>query len=244
MGHGNAWGWGPGEPANPHVIMPEDTWQDFGDLKENTFKCDNCLSCGEDEKGEKTACCGCVNLNLMFPEYEDIPECDTCNQDNTVDGDWPGEATSLTLTEEDERDLNRAVGLKDDGSDPDLEERTPGKATQIEKKVKACHVQGQAPFSVGGDYRYPAFPASPYSAWDGIEMGKWDSISRYWGNNSNSCSDWKTVAKQPHDQVWVGGSSGLRQIRDKYQSTHHLFLPFPPIGQLADAAVPLSRACF
>jgi chitinase len=96
-----------------------------------------------------------------------------------------------------------------------LEKRVPGEATLSPKKVIACDLA----FSLGGDDRYPAFPAMHSSPWDGIENGRWDSISRYWGNDSADCADWSISARRTADTKWASDQTGRRvRIRANYQS--------------------------
>jgi chitinase len=158
----------------------------------------------------------------MFPNYEDIPSCSSCNDDDTSDGSWPGDVSSLRLTENDERDLNLAVGLNADGSDPDADpelfSRDDWVATMSSKVVTACGTgsSNQYWLTARSGYGYPAFPANPKNDWDGIENGRWDTISKYWGNTSSICTNWETGALQPHDTAWVNGV----EVRDRYQSIY------------------------
>ncbi|KAG6979258.1 Chitotriosidase-1 [Fusarium oxysporum f. sp. conglutinans] len=66
---------------------------------------------------------------------------------------------------------------------------------------------------------YPAFPADVNKPWDGADGGKWDSISRYWGNASADCSDWTILKKATADVVHVG--NGVTQRAD-YESEQFL----------------------
>lgn len=190
-----------------------DTSDDFGNYEDNELKCTNCLQCGEKEEDGNWPCCGCVNLNIMFPGYSDMPSCESCNRPDETDGSWPGGGVSLT--KRDEEDLDAAVGLDVDGSSH-LYERVPGVATMSEKTVKVCGTGNNAKFKVRGRYKYPAFPDNPDNDWDGIEQGKWDVISKYWGNTSISCSNWETSDLFLHDTAWVNGPNGLREVRDVY----------------------------
>lgn len=93
-----------------------------------------------------------------------------------------------------------------------LEERKWGEATLIAKPVKVC---GSRNLMLGGEFRYPAFPADEARPWDDIQNGKWDGVARYWGNKSASCSDWSVNQLSKHDIRFPKGSA----IRAKYQST-------------------------
>lgn len=217
MGENLAWDYGPEEKIDPNTFMPMDTSDDFGTYEDNKFKCSNCVQCGDDEDDDTLPCCGCVNLNIMFPNYSDMPKCDACNPTDNSDGSWPG--VGIRLTERDEKDLNEAVGLDADGlAHPG--ERRPGVATMSAKKVTACVAPGGiSRFWVNDPYWYPAFPANPDNPWDGIQQGRWDAISKYWGNTSISCSNWSTAGLTSHDTAWVNGPNGLEEVRDVYQST-------------------------
>jgi chitinase len=157
-------------------------------------------------------------MDLKFG-YKDIPKCDSCNPD---DGSWPGFLTDLSSrsTEDIRRELDQGRGLTDDELLVELQKRVDGKATPSRKYVSVCGVG--TGFSVGGDYRYPAFPGNSAFAWEGIENGRWDSISRYWGNTSLSCSNWASSGLRPHDTAIVNGQTVRAHYQSKYYDT-----PFP-----------------
>lgn len=213
-----------------------DTGNDFGSSHDNQFQCTNCVQCGDD-KENGFPCCGCVNLDLMFG-YSDMPDCDHCTPDDDSDGSWPGDLSamnSMSLLDDDEEALDRAVDLEDDEFDPHLDKRVPGIATISQKTVTVCPSgTARSRFSVAGRYSYPAFPAPANNPWDGIENGRWDSISRYWGNTSVSCSNWAVSNLDPHDTAVVGGPNGLQRVRAKYQSTYKLLLVERYGAELAD----------
>ncbi|KAL2836873.1 hypothetical protein BJY01DRAFT_258587 [Aspergillus pseudoustus] len=97
-----------------------------------------------------------------------------------------------------------------------LQPRVNGIASRLSKKVTICDVQ----LGLGGNWRYPAFPSISSYAWDGIENGIWDSISRYWGNSSDSCASWAFANLTGHDTRWVSQGGNLAQARANYQTEH------------------------
>jgi chitinase len=90
--------------------------------------------------------------------------------------------------------------------------RVSGKATLSPKRVSACNANSR--FALMGIYRYPAFPRNPNWPWAEIDNGNWDSISRYWGNSSDSCGGWGVLDHYTADQRYF---NGIRQ-RAEYQS--------------------------
>lgn len=173
-----------------------------------------CTTCVDDD-GDP--CCGCVCMDLKWA-FDDIDECEGCNY---RDRRWPyGTPVSLPRSPLESSDSpatdipNIWDGQEDDipdlGTGGMLQKLQPGEVGISPKRVKAC---GRA-FSLVGDYRYPAFPANHSFPWDGIQNGKYDSISRYWGNSSADCANWSVAKFQQHDlkQITTG------PVRADYQS--------------------------
>ncbi|KAL7815591.1 glycoside hydrolase family 18 protein [Trichoderma gracile] len=168
------------------------------------FNCHSCMSCGRasggdtegEEEEEEEVCCGCDSLEYLFPDYTDFnPLLDSAE-------DSPSWKSSLVF----------GFGEHDNERGEGLQKRIPGIATMSPKSVKICGIDS----SPSSDYFYPAFPASARNPWDGIQQGRWDSISRYWGNSSADCVDWTaaqlTVADADRTPVGV--------FRSKYQTEH------------------------
>lgn len=150
-------------------------------------------------------------MDLAFG-YDDIPDCEDCNED---DGEWPGDSSSLDS-------LSTGETLLDDDFASGLARRESGKATLLTKDVTVCPDNSmdssEYKFRMTGDGKYPAFPAPAGNPWDGIEQGKWDAITTYWGNKTAICSDWSTVSLANHDTALIGNSTGIHTVRAKYQS--------------------------
>lgn len=156
--------------------------------------------------------------------FWDIPNCITCDR---PDGIYPGPIQHVSTRrrdtietigeEQEEKKEEEEEEEKDDLEKKDLhvlEPRVDGKATRTSKKVMACG----GSFGLGRDWRYPAFPSVHSYGWEGIENGAWDSISRYWGNVSDSCSSWAVSGRTRHDTRWVFNNGNPTQIRANYQS--------------------------
>ncbi|KAK6215153.1 chitinase [Colletotrichum tabaci] len=197
------WGYNPDANVDPTKFVGSDYGNDFG--SKSTLQCSNCLSCGAAGSDNPGKCCGCANLNILFPNDEDMPGCDWCTK---PDGKWPGSriptrrdilhnATDIIDNEkEGEEDGDNEEGLNF------FEKRRPGFATPSTKPVSIC---GEKHWGVR-EARYPAFPADATYPWEGIENGRWDSISKYWGNGSAVCSDWSVKQLSQADTEYIDGS--------------------------------------
>ncbi|KAF9784244.1 hypothetical protein IL306_007712 [Fusarium sp. DS 682] len=191
MGENLAWGYASDSNIHPNTYLDASAAKDLQDSKE-VFSCTSCVTCGK-KKNETDICCGCVNMDLKYG-LSDIPLCQEQDCFPDTGGPWPGDVS---------------LGF--------VEKRVNGKATISAKTIKIYDDD----FEVLNKFRYPAFPQEASFAWEGIERGKWDSISRYWGNTSLDCSDWSVDALQPADKAWVVDTSGnLVQVRAAYQTEH------------------------
>lgn len=177
-----------------------------------------CSATGTGGPNDPNLCCGCTNMDYVFG-YSDIGPCEGCNED-WDGGEYPALRRGAPL-------VNRAI-TGGNNSEPrlsipsnpenatadshELERRVAGIATLTERRVRFCGI----PLSLGGEYRYPAFPADPSYPWDGIEAGIWDFIPRYYGNASADCSDWSVAAIQPADETDLP----VGRVRAKYQTEH------------------------
>ncbi|KAG7415033.1 Killer toxin subunits alpha/beta [Fusarium oxysporum f. sp. rapae] len=191
MGENLAWGYASDSNIHPNTYLDASAAKDLQDSKE-VFSCTSCVTCGK-KKNETDICCGCVNMDLKYG-LSDIPLCQEQDCFPGTGGPWPGDVS---------------LGF--------VEKRVNGKATLLPKVIKIYDED----FKVLSKFRYPAFPQEASFGWEGIEGGKWDSISRYWGNTSLDCSDWSVDALQPADKAWVVDTSGnLAQVRAAYQTEH------------------------
>jgi len=189
-----------------------------------------CVSCLVSPK--KATCCGCLCMRCVY-RFDDIDNCPECDQYN-IGGLWPGsgllakkkrqigdaeyfehEYEELSLDDLENRDLDDleiyeeereeylVSRLEERGESPRkvLLPRPIGKATVVAKTVLVCN---DARFAMLQPYKYPAFPVSAVWPWEGIQNGKWSAITRYYGNNSDICSDWGVAALQPADVSFWG----------------------------------------
>lgn len=194
-----------------------------------------CTSCVH-EDGDP--CCGCICMDCVWG-LKNIGECEGCNE---PDGTWPYGGGSSTPDDGDDGEggdggesearvalknstLSRSSNSSTPGHDGDGEDKRPGldipgqlksgTATISKKEVSVCPGGTKKKHWGVGLYRYPAFPAKAAWPWDGIENGRWDSISRYWGNTSADCADWSVGKLQTRDFRQVGGAVS---VRADYQS--------------------------
>lgn len=214
------WGYEPGISVDPNNYLP--AVDHLFDDSEPKFKCKNCGDCAEDDSN-LGRCCGCASMDYRYPDYEDIPNCESCNPDDETDGYWPGNIFIKRDATGNETDLDL---LDDDefiGGDSyhKLEERVPGVATLSYKKVRVCGTR----YWGTGDYRYPAFPLSPNNPWETTANSAYvNGISKYWGNSSDSCSNWGVTNKLTADTVIIPSSSVTpTRVRAKYQSKTRLY---------------------
>ena len=219
----------PGWEYRPGVAVNPNTYLGVGgnqfQVDEPKFKCQNCLGCEGEEEDAPPRCCGCQSMDYVWG-YSDIPPCDSCADD---DGTWPG--VSLLRARDEElarndtsppaaplwKEAEGEAGDEEDyeaGEASKLSKRAYGTATISIKRVTVCGAQ----FYGLGDYRYPAFPAPVTYPWDGIDGGRWDSISRYWGNLSSDCASWQITNRVQADTVFVGSNGAT--ARAKYQTEH------------------------
>ncbi|TGO46100.1 hypothetical protein BCON_0345g00010 [Botryotinia convoluta] len=187
-----------------------------------------CVSCTGTSENDGD-CCGCLCLRCVYG-FQDIDPCSECDTIN-VDGSWPGSniiaspgkrevaARGKNSSEESSIDYDDSVFIGDEVSQFEEQDgarlvpRVNGVATISNKEVTGC---GGTKFYLGQPYAYPAFPSNQGYDWDGIQIGKWDDIERYYGNSSAVCLDWGVFAKATADTVNTGGAA----IRADYQTEH------------------------
>ncbi|KAJ6001245.1 hypothetical protein N7522_006472 [Penicillium canescens] len=189
--------------------------------------CTDCVGCVDDPE-EENMCCGCACMDCAYG-YSDLKNCDSC--DEIPSGTWPWVDyvdISISKREDAEGTSEDVQPSHDHGvshghhGHSHLHRRVSGKATLSEKKVTVCD---DYKWWVDGDGRYPAFPRDAQNPWDGIDNGKWDSISRYWGNSSESCTSWAVFENPVADKVWVGPSllNPLGSMERAQYQTEHVF---------------------
>lgn len=245
-------GYGAGIDLDISNILPPDDAAIFlplGVAAAALIACSNCMSCTTTTENDGN-CCGCLCLRCVYG-FQDADPCPECDQIN-VDGTWPGSNTislpgkrenadgdldfeaTLSIGESIESGLgyddmylgDLPLKLEERGSTR-LLPRVSGTATMSEKSVTGC---GGDLFSIGTPFKYPSFPSNANYPWDNIQGGKWNAITKYYGNSSATCSNWGVFAKQTADVVFTGAAS----IRADYQSMSPaladlcilLFLPF------------------
>ncbi|KAF6515930.1 hypothetical protein HZS61_004671 [Fusarium oxysporum f. sp. conglutinans] len=188
--------------------------QQHVDQSMGNIDCDNgrCTSCLDVE--ESRDCCGCVCMVCVWGARGDIEDCAECS--SGADGIWPGNSVL-------KRSHSMATIGEGDGSDEVFDEDElndlRSRVASIRLSHKEITVCDKKDLKSGLGYRYPAFPADVNKPWDGADGGKWDSISRYWGNASADCSDWTILKKATADVVHVG--NGVTQRAD-YESEQFL----------------------
>ncbi|TVY74071.1 Chitotriosidase-1 [Fusarium oxysporum f. sp. cubense] len=181
--------------------------QQHVDQSMGNIDCDNgrCTSCLDVE--ESRDCCGCVCMVCVWGARGDIEDCAECS--SGADGIWPGHSVL-------KRSHSMATIGEGDGSDEVFDEDElndlRSRVASIRLSYKEITVCDKKDLKSGLGYRYPAFPADVNKPWDGADSGKWDSISRYWGNASADCSDWTILKKATADVVHVG--NGVTQRAD------------------------------
>ncbi|KAJ5388880.1 class v protein [Penicillium cosmopolitanum] len=159
--------------------------------------------------------------------YSDLDDCDSCEE--IPSGTWPWvDYVDLSISKREDAELpneefqpSHHHGFSHEHhAHSELHRRVSGLVTLSRKKVSVC---GDEKWYVDGNGRYPAFPKDAQRPWDGIENGRWDTISRYWGNSSQSCTNWAVFEKPVADRVWVGPSILFplgSMERAQYQSTY------------------------
>lgn len=181
------------------------------------FDCLDCETCYDEEVNE---CCGCVSLDITWPNFQDMPPCDidVCEP---LSGTWLDD-TFNSIREEgvlkiDSEFLNDT--LADDKHSLFPRQPPNPTITLSLKKLKVCKI----PVKLNAPYNYPSFPENHNRQWENVQQGRWDLISRYWGNTSSLCQSWAVGKVQPADVVWVPNNlGGYKTIRALYQSKYTL----------------------
>lgn len=166
----------------------------------------------------------------------DMPSCDECDDVNYDGGGWPGSGVASTKREivEDEDDL---WWLDEDENDNGhfLAKRPSGTATKSYKEVTVC---GDS-LKIGGNGKYPAFPAAASWPWDGIENNKYSAVSAYWGNTSADCADWSTGQLTTADER----NTPTGRFRAAYDSKFLFFLTSVVFEEVNPGLCLLTSAC-
>ncbi|RBA18191.1 chitinase [Fusarium proliferatum] len=195
-----------------------------GQPKLNCVNCEGCRDFGEESSD---LCCGCVNMQQKWG-FSDMPPCPDCDSL----GDFPDWRTNVnrylgTLK------VNHARGEDEGNHDTEalpipespahkLHRRRIGSASMLTKEVSVCPDTTNDKEGLQSPYQYPAFPKDPFWPWEGIQKGKWDSVSRYWGNTSDFCHWWGVKGLSNADKVWVKDkvTGVVSQVRADYQTEH------------------------
>ncbi|KAF4997450.1 hypothetical protein FGRMN_3814 [Fusarium graminum] len=211
------WGLSTGDDLTKGMIGMDDQ---IGNRR-TKFDCVDCERCNDEDDDSNDFCCGCVNMEFKYG-FSDIPPCDDCDFDESG-LPWRQEVmASLSLGE---RDVDVEDEI-DDSTDISpahmLQRRKSGEATKSTKHVRICSkvVGKKGMMGLGSPYWYPAFPKKHNWPWDGIEGGKWDSVSRYWGNSSYVCDNWGVTALPKADKIWINDKGVMKQFRAGYQTEH------------------------
>jgi chitinase len=177
----------------------------------------SCLKTNTTAK-KKLPCCGCVPMDWTY-SYSDIPPydyCDSCPSSGNL-FTWPyGKLRDKDLIYKRNLDVDSTHELVE----RDESRGSDGFPRLSKKKVSICGRLEAA----DDDGRYPAFPKNASYGWDGIENGRWDTISKYWGNTSESCWDWGVADLFPHDKRAIPADNGGGLVRADYESKF-LLLP-------------------
>ncbi|UPK93022.1 hypothetical protein LCI18_003957 [Fusarium solani-melongenae] len=173
-----------------NLFVQQNLDQRLGNIDCDNAKCQTCL-----DTEETRDCCGYVCMPCKWGRRDDIEPCEECQQGDDQ-GEWPGDI--VVKREEDE--ANDDVYVDDETTPNHLYSRAPATIRLSYKPVTVCKETVQS----ASQYKYPAFPASATKQWDGADNGKYDSISRYWGNASSDCADWSIGKLTTADVVQVG----------------------------------------
>ncbi|UKZ58865.1 uncharacterized protein TrAtP1_000187 [Trichoderma atroviride] len=212
FGQINPWQYSPYSPAEPSIYFVDAQDLITFDSSKPKFDCRDCQTCYEEEVSE---CCGCVSLDVTWPNMLDMSPCDidVCEP---LTGAWLG-TSSISKRQEDLSELKCEImndTFVDDGQS--LSPRQPANPVIniTKKRISVCKV----PFGLNAPYNYPSFPENPNTQWDG---GKFDAVSRYWGNTSGICQSWAVGKVQPADVTYIPNSlGGYNRQRSLYQTEH------------------------
>ncbi|CAG8071629.1 unnamed protein product [Penicillium olsonii] len=209
------------QPPSPEELLSKQVYGQLGDATEGKLGGKNDGSCTEiEELEEEQPCCGCVSMDYKYG-YSDILSYDSCDCCSTspTNGDWRratrGNVIPLNKRASDAsftHDEEAFDGNTTYYSENSLEKRVWGTAGRGEKEVTMCGKKTYA--RTPGTY--PQFPEDPNAPWAGIQKGKWDPISRWWGNTSSHCGIWNVGPKQDFDTEYT--PQGVQ--RSMYQTEH------------------------
>ncbi|CEJ93482.1 hypothetical protein VHEMI09064 [[Torrubiella] hemipterigena] len=210
--------------------LPDDATPDFGffikeDIDRQVFLKHRPTNMGYGDSGclgveidieNRPPCCGCANLAWTYAE-SDMADCPLCSYMGVAE--WRSFIATGAHSRRDSIGGGEDVDDDNDALDEnEFDRRGIGEATLSPKVVKVCG----ATYRPKKNARYPAFPKNPGWPWDGIENGRWDTISKYWGNSSASCTNWGASGLPSHDKTYIprtGFTSG-GWVRADYQTEH------------------------
>ncbi|KAH0528005.1 hypothetical protein TsFJ059_002919 [Trichoderma semiorbis] len=203
IGSMGGWGYGGDAIINPNLYFGENRGHlTFGDSYRKTkFPCTDGMSCSSDDE-EGNWCCGCVSMDYRYG-FSDMPPCSICEPHPDP---W----------------LDSPFIFKRDGQDSannfsQIEKRKPNVATMGSKEFTVCDMT----YWPLQPYKYPSFPNQASFPWDGIQNGKWDTVSKYWGNTSASCTNWNAGKVMPADTTYIpDGFGASKPVRPQYETEH------------------------
>ncbi|KAL6690469.1 glycoside hydrolase family 18 protein [Trichoderma pleuroticola] len=203
IGSMGGWGYGGDAIINPNLYFGEHRGLlTFGDAERKTkFPCVDGMSCSYDDE-EENRCCGCASLDFRY-ELSDMPPCPICEPHPDP---WLDSQTILRRHEQVDTDWLSQI-----------DKRKPRVASMGFKKISIC----KKDYLPKQPYKYPSFPNQASFPWDGIQNGKWDTISKYWGNASASCTNWNAGNVMPADTIYIpNGLGGSIPVRPPYETEH------------------------
>ncbi|KAK4069890.1 CAZyme family GH18 [Trichoderma aggressivum f. europaeum] len=203
IGSMGGWGYGGDAFINPNLYFGETRGLlTFGDAERKTkFPCVDGMSCGyDDEEGNR--CCGCASMDFRYG-LSDMPPCSICEPHPDP---WLDSQTILRRDEQANTDWFSQI-----------DKRKPNVASMGFKKISIC----KSDYLPKQPYKYPSFPNQATFPWDGIQNGKWDTVSKYWGNTSASCTNWNAGNVMPADTIYIpNGLGGSIPVRPPYETEH------------------------
>ncbi|KAK2773012.1 chitinase [Colletotrichum kahawae] len=197
------WNYNSGSNIDPTEYLPGDMGDDFSGK--------SAFSSAPAETRIPESAAG-ENMNVVYWD-RDMPSCPECDKPEPRES-WPG---TVPNAKRDALD-NTTSDPENNGDFALLDKRKAGEATMMSKDMTIC----KQAWETAGQFMYPAFPRPAANPWDGIQNGRWDSISKYWGNSSASCSDWSVTRLAQADTELVNGAL-IRSPYNNLRAAEHVF---------------------